>query len=88
MMEQKVFLTDDDAVHVIKQNLPRPPFTVFVEPAVGCSVRVEMQIGAKWFDWVPGVVAADTYAEVNHAISGVRFTRTAGSGGQTLVGVV
>lgn len=67
----------------------RPPLTVWVNPAVGDTVRVEYRIdaAAPWTSWENGDVTSYSDIVFSGPISDLRFTRTSGSGTTSKYGV-
>jgi hypothetical protein len=65
------------------------PATVFVEPAAGDSVLCEYTVdGIAYKAWTAGTVTAFAADVLDGPVKALRFTRTAGSGTTSRVGLV
>jgi hypothetical protein len=86
MSLQRYELTDNRPVLPVN---PLPDSRViFVRPAAGHSIQVELSFdGVVFVNWSAGTVTTNTERELDLPVEVVRFTRTAGTGGGSFVGV-
>lgn len=81
-------LTDGTAQSIEGKHLPIPA-TVWARPAAGDTVSVEYSLdgGSNYEDWPNGDVTAFASDTLISGVTNIRFTRSAGTGTTSTVGV-